>query len=131
MKSEALRNIRTLREAKISLDVAGGRKFKTANSLSKTTAEVERLESLTDPRLLQILEKEKRRVAAYEASVNKSRQRMLRGREKLAMTVNRNRALTELRHELQRARWSGDSPAGSKAEMPAPERNQSQVELRY
>jgi hypothetical protein len=129
MKSETLRNIRTMRQVK-TFDVFRGRRLRTTNSLSKNRDEIEHLESLTDRRLPQVLEKERRRFAAQETSVNKSRQRVLKAREKLAMTVNRNRALTELRHELQRTRWEGDDPVDLKAETPAREPNR-QFELRY
>ena len=130
MKSEALRNVRTMRQVKSTLDVARGQKLRTTNSLSKTRGEVEYLESLTDRQLEQVLEKERRRSAAQEASINKSRQRVLKAREKLAMTINKNRALTELRHELQRARWEGKDPTAPKTDT-APEQNLCQIELRY
>jgi len=118
MKSEALRNIRTMQQVKTSLDVARSQRPRTVNSLSKTSGE-------------KVLEKEKMRFAAQEASINKSRQRLLRTREKLAMTINKNRALTELRHELQQARREGKDPVAPKAEMPASEQNLRQMELRY
>ena len=131
MKSEALRNVRTMRQVKTTLDLARGQKLRTTNSLSKTRGEVEYLESLTDRQLEQVLEKERRRSAAQEAAISKSRQRVLRAREKLAMTVNKNRALTELRRELQQARWEGKDPVAPKVEMPASEQNLRQIELRY
>ena len=132
MKSEALRNIRTTRQVKTSLDVARSQRTRTTNSLSKTSKKIEYLESLTDRRLEQVLGKERIRFAAQEASINKSRQRVLRAREKLAMTVNRNRALTELRRELQRTRWEGNDPAATlEVETPVPEPNLRQVELKY
>lgn len=131
MRSEALRNVRTMREVKTSLDIARGQRPRTTNSLSKTKDEVEYLESLTDRRLEEVLEKERRRFGAQGVSVSKSRQRVLRAREKLAMTVNKNRALTELRRELQQARWEGNDPIAPKAEMPASEQNLRQIELRY
>ena len=130
MESEALRKVRTMRQVKTSLDVARSHSVRTTNSLSKTREEVEHLESLADPRLKQILDKERRRVAAYEASVDKSRQRLLRGREKLAMTINKNRALAELRRELQQARQEGNNPAAPKVET-TPEPDPGQIELRY
>ncbi len=140
MKSEALRTIRTMRQVKSSLDVARNQRPRTTNSLSKTREEIECLESLIDRQLEQILQKERGRFAAQETSIGKSRQRLLRARERLAKTVNKNRALTELKLELQRARWRGDDPI-----MPPPVRhglsqtgeravaNQalSQIELRY
>jgi beta-glucosidase-like glycosyl hydrolase len=136
MLSEALRNIRTMRQVKTSLDVARSQRPRTANSLSKTSKEIEYLESLTDRRLEQVLGKEKRRFAAQEASINKSRQRVLRAREKLAMTVNRNRVLTDLRHELQQRRRAGEessSQASNSGEVKPPvgESSFNEVELRY
>jgi predicted nucleic acid-binding Zn-ribbon protein len=131
MKSEALRNIRTMREVKTSADVARSKKLRTTNSLSKMKEEMEYLESLTDGRLEQVLEKEKRRFAAQEASIKKSRHRLLKAREKLAMTINKNRALTELRRQLQEGRWEGKNPVVPKVGMPALEQNPRQIELRY
>jgi len=127
MESEALRNIRTMRQVRTRLDVARIQKIRRTNSLSKSREEVEHLESLTNRRLGQVLAKERGRFAALDVSVKKSRQRVLRARERLAMTINRNRALTELRQELQGARWEGKDPALSKAEQPG----LHQIELRY
>lgn len=131
MKSEALRNVITMRRVKTSLDVARNQRSRTTNSLSKTRDEAEHLESLTDRRLAQVMEKEKRHFAAQEAAINQSRQRMLRAREKLAMTVNKNRALTELRRKLQQTRWEGDPPAVPEAGTSSPESNLRQIELKY
>lgn len=115
MQSEALRNIRTMRQVKTSLDLARSQKVKTTGSLSKTEEEAARLLSLNDPQARQILAKERKRFATHEAAVDKSRQRLLRAREKLAATVNKNRALTELRHELQQSRLEGRNPITEKA----------------
>jgi predicted nucleic acid-binding Zn-ribbon protein len=131
MESEALRKIRTMRQVKTSLDVARKQKLRTTDSLSKTSEELDHLESLIDRRTKQSLEKESKSFAAQEATVHKSRQRVLRAREKLAATINKNRALTELRHELQRARWEGRDPTPPQAEQPHPEQNLRQMEIRY
>jgi len=117
VESEALRNIRTLRQVKSSLDVARHQRTKTTNRLSKKREEIERLEGLTNGQTLQVLAKEKARSAAYAASVEKSRQKLLKSREKLATLVNRNRALTHLRHELQQARWQNREPDQSVAPL--------------
>ena len=116
MTSEALRNFRTMRQVKTSLDLAKNQRVKTTNSLSRTEEEAAYLLSLTDRRAGQILAKETKRFAAMEASVDKSRGRLLKAREKLAATINKNRALTELRYQLQRARWEkrGDIPLKKK-----------------
>jgi hypothetical protein len=117
MKSEALRNIRTMRQVKTSLDVARSQKLRTTNSLSKTKEEIEYLESLTDSQSRYILARERAHFAAFDASVEKSRQRVIKSREKLAATINKNRALTELRHELQRARWEGKDSTSPRIEQ--------------
>jgi hypothetical protein len=131
VQSEALRNIRTMRQVKTSLDLAKKQRVNTVNSLSKTKEEAVHLLSLTDRRVVQILAKETKRFATLDASIDKSRGRLLKAREKLAITINRNRALNELRRELQKARWNGDEPAPAKAEMPNPRSSLHQVELRY
>jgi predicted nucleic acid-binding Zn-ribbon protein len=131
MISEALRNIRTMRQVKTSLDLAENRRIKTTNSLSKAEEEVAHLKSLSDRQIEQILAKERKRSAATEAAIDKSRQRLLKAREKLAATINKNRALTELRHELQRARWEGrDSVTSKKAPLNEGE-NLRRIELEY
>lgn len=131
MESETLRNIGTMRQVKTSLAIARSQKLKTTNSLSRTKEEIVYLNSVTDPRLEQILAKERKRFAVLEAAIDKSRQHLLQQREKLAMTVNKNRALTELRYELQRARWEGNDPVAPKAEMPASKPRLHRVELSY
>jgi valyl-tRNA synthetase len=118
MPSEALRNIRTMRQIKSGLDLANHMRVKTTNSLSKTEAEVSYLKSLTDGQAGQILAKERKRFATMEITVNKSRQRLLKARDKLAVTINKNRALTELRHELQQARLEGTNPTTENATAP-------------
>ena len=70
-------------------------------------------------------------VAALEEAVDKSRQRLIKAREKLAATINKNRALTELRHELQRWRWEGRDFVLPKKEPPTEGRNLHQMELKY
>jgi predicted nucleic acid-binding Zn-ribbon protein len=131
MPSEALRNIKTMRQVKTGHDLAKNQRVKTTNSLSRTQEEIERLQSLTDRLLEQTLSKENKRFAAMEASVDKSRGRLLKAREKLAATINRNRALTELRYELQRARWEKRDPVPLKKEPPTEDGNLPQMELNY
>lgn len=117
MESESLRNIRTMRQVKTSLEVAGNQRIRTTGSLSKTTQERERLESIgvENSLTLQILAKEKARAAKFEASVERSRQKLLKSREKLAGIINRNRALNNLRHEIQQGRdGKKESPSLSK-----------------
>jgi len=129
MPSETLRNFRTMRQVKTSLDLAKNQRVKTTNSLSRTEEEAAYLLSLTDRRAGQILAKETKRFAAMEASVDKSRGRVLKAREKLAATINKNRALTELRYQLQRARWEKRGPL--KKEPPTEGGNLPRMELNY
>ena len=131
MKSEALRNIKTMGQIRSSLDVTRGQKLRTTNSLSRSKEELEHLELLTDRRLGQVLAKERARFAALDASVKKSRQRLIKSRERLAATINKNRAITDLRHELQRARWEGNDPAPLRTEQSSSQHNLRQMELRY
>lgn len=104
MKSETLRGIRTMRDVKSSVEAAARRKPRTTNSLGKTEEELHRLESVNDVSTGKLLRDERRRFAARQASVERVRKRLLRFRERLAMTVNRNRALMDLRHELRQQR---------------------------
>ncbi len=131
MPSEALRNIRTMRQIKTSLDLAKNQRVKTTSSLSRTEEEAAHLLSLTDRQVEQTLAKERKRFAAMEITVDKSRQRLLRARDKLATTINKNRALTELRHELQQSRLEGRNPIPEKVKVPARKPKLRHVELKY
>ena len=131
MLSEALRNIRTMRQVKTSLDIAKNQRVKTTNSLSRTAEAVAHLQILSDRQIEQILAKERKRSAAMEAAVDKSRRRLIKAREKLATTINKNRARTELRHELQRARWEGRDSVSSKKAPLDEGGNLHRMELRY
>jgi hypothetical protein len=137
MESEALRNIRTMRQVKTSLEVARHQKVKTTNSLFKTVEEIEHLESigLDDSQIPQILARERARTAKFEASVEKSRQKLLKSREKIAGLVNRNRVLTQLRHNIQQERDQGKetplaSPPAVKSEK-IKHGNLRGIELKY
>ena len=119
-----------MRQVKTSLDAAT-RKIRTTNSLSRTTAEQDILETFTDTRLPQVLRQERRRVAAYQASIGKSRERVLRSRAKLATLLNTNRALTRLRHELQSRQWDESIPAPVETKTPPARRGPTPVEIEY
>jgi hypothetical protein len=132
MESEALRKIKTMRYIKTSLDVVRTNKIRRTNSLSKSKEEVNHLESLTDRQLEEILAKERKRIAAFNSSVEKSRQGIIKSRERLAVTINKNRALIELRHQLQRAHWEEkNDPTLPKVEQPNSQRNLHEMKLRY
>jgi len=131
MPSEALRHIKTMRHVKTSLDIARYQKSRTTNSLSRTVEEAAHLLSLDDRKVGQILAKETQRFAAMEASVNRSRERVLKARGKLAVTINRNRALTELRYQLQKARSEGKNTVPLKKEPLTQDRKKTRMELNY
>jgi molecular chaperone GrpE (heat shock protein) len=132
VESDALRNIRTMRQIKTSLDVAREQKVRTTNSLSKTKEETEYLESIKHPQLNKLLTKERKRLAAFDASVENSRRRLLRSRERLASIINKNRTLMKLRHQLQQAHWTNDpdSPL-SKTNLNSRSERFCEVELDY
>lgn len=130
MDSEALRNLKTMRQVRTGPDVARRQKLRTTNSLSKMPEEIDRRQTLDDRSVARVLNKERKRFAALEASYNKSRQRILRSRERLAVTINRSRALTELRHELQQAWWREKNSTAPEAKPVAP-RNLRSMEFRY
>jgi predicted nucleic acid-binding Zn-ribbon protein len=108
-----------MRQIKSSLELVKNRRVRTTNSLSKTDGEISHLKSLTDGQVEQVLAKERKRFAAREAAVDKSRQRLLKARDKLAATINKNRALTELRHQLQQVPIERKSLVPEKALVPA------------
>jgi hypothetical protein len=131
MKSRVLGNIRTMREIKTNADVLGKQKLRTTNSLFKTEEEFEKLEGFENRQLKQVVAKEKARFAALDASVERSRKSMIRARERLALTIKKNQALTETRHELQRERWEKKDPVSPKADSPAEGRGLRRVKLKY
>jgi hypothetical protein len=131
VKSEALRNLRTMRQIQTGLDLARRQRLRTTNSLSKTPEEVEHLESLLNSQAERFFEvRERARFSARVAQVETTRQRVLKAREKLAMTINKNRALTELRSELQRTWWEEDPPQ-SRAPRASDQGRFHETEFRY
>jgi hypothetical protein len=115
VESEALPRTRTMRQIKSSLDVARKQKARTTNSLYSNNRQNQNTDTAEDKGLSRILEKERRRFAAQEKAVNRSRVQLLKYRERLAKNVNRNRALTDLRLELQRTRFDGNNVTQPKA----------------
>ncbi|MBN1191303.1 MAG: hypothetical protein JXA46_16225 [Dehalococcoidales bacterium] len=136
MESEALRNIRTMRHVKTSLEVARRQRIRTTNSLFKSPEEARRLEAtgLNDGITAHILAAERARAAKFDASVARSRGKLLGSREKMARLINRNRALTELRHQIQRER---DNKKSAVSGVPVPDKPKPvyeelhQIELKY
>lgn len=136
MDSEALRKIRTGSQIRPSLDLARGeKKPRTTNSLSKTPEELYYLGSLSlsDGQLKQSLAKGKEQFAKQEAAYNRMRQKMLKYRDRLAVTINRNRALQQQQYQLQQQRGQPgnvDPPQSIKTKI-NPECPFRQVDIRY
>jgi hypothetical protein len=128
MKKESLRGIRTMREVRTSLSALRPGREITTNSLRKENIEDD-ADSPPDARLKQILANEKARAAAFEASVAKSQQNMLKLRDKLAATIKRNEELTRLRKEIQQARWE-NKPASPAVEH-TPKEDYDTTKLKY
>jgi hypothetical protein len=120
MESESLRNIKTMRQVKSSLDVAMKKNVRTTNGLFKHKQVAEPIDPSSDRQIGQILAREKSRFTAYEGSVEKSRQRLLQSRKKLATIIRRNQALTEMKHQLQQSRWQ--KPEVDLPSNPVPEK---------
>jgi hypothetical protein len=78
----------------------------------------------------QLLAKETKHFGAMEASMDRSRGRILKARDKLATTINKNRALNELRLELQRSRLEGKNPTPEKAPIQAEVKAQPKLPTR-
>ena len=129
MESETLRNIKTMRHVKSSLDVAMKKNIRTTNGLFKPKQTAEPNDPSADRQIGQILAREKTRLKTYEASVEKSRQRLLQSRKKLAAIIRRNQALTEMKHQLQQSRWQ--KPETDLPSSPVPKKeNFDQARLR-
>jgi hypothetical protein len=131
MKSEALTNLRTLRQIRSSAEVFSGRSVKTTGSLYRPIEEAEVPDSRVDPRLEVLREKERRRFASREQAVERAREHLLESRRKLSITISRNEALTKLRKELQRARREDfSSPSAGERECSF-EEDVNCLEIRY
>ena len=122
------RTLRSMRNLKSGLDVAKGQKARTTNSLGNEDVPAQP-EASFDRGLAQILTKEQRRAAAFEASVEKSRQRLLKVKDKLATVIRRNQTLMDLRHDIQAAR----SEKGKPPSVPAQKQESEfrEVEFKY
>ncbi len=131
MESEALKNLRTMRHVRTLGDIIHTRSARTTNSLSKTEGETEVPALLNDRWLSHVLQQEERRFSAFEKTITRSQQRMLRSREKLAAAISRNRALMTLRYDMQRARSNGNKTQPSVADAPPSRRSLRQIELNY
>lgn len=115
MKHESLVAIKTFRDFKTGLENRNERKIKTTNSLLRTKKEREILESLVDEKeLSQVIQKDIQRFAQQDLAIKKSQEKILKIRDKLAKTVNKNKQVLELRQKLQKGSWKKDHSSPQK-----------------
>ena len=137
MKGKSPGNIKLQGQARNSTDILGVRDIKTASSLFMTKEERESLGSVMDFRALGLeVRREKDKFARQDAVLEKFQKNYFVAREKLAARINKNRAMMELRHELQERRRRGESPDQERCKPkevkpPTGERSFNEVELRY
>lgn len=108
MSSGASRNARGMRKLRSGLDLARARKPSTLNSTFKSEEEVTCRMAVNPAELARVLAKERRRIAKYKASVERSRERLLAARERLRGIIQRNEALTRLRIAAQSSSYAED-----------------------
>ena len=129
--------IKLMGQTKNSSDITGVRDIRTASSLFMTREERESLASAMDFRALGIdTRREIDKFARQDAAVEKFQKNYYKARERLAATINKNRARIELRQELQQRRRMGEEPdlKGRNAKEAKPSVSQggfTEVELRY
>lgn len=115
MKHESLVAIKTFRDFRTGLENRSERKIKTANSLCRTKKEQKILESLLDDQeLSQAIQKDIQRFAQQDLAIKKSQEKILKIRDKLAKTVNKNKQIIELRQKLQKGSWGKDHSSPQK-----------------
>jgi len=137
MKGTTPGYVKLLGHTKSSLDIPRISDIRTASSLFMTREERESLGSAMDFRALGLAaRREKDKFARQDQTIAKFKETYFKARERLAATINKNRALMELRHELQQRRRVGEeytSQASNSGEVKPPvgESGFNHVELRY
>jgi len=137
MKKKSPGYIKLMANSRNSNDIPRVRDIRTASSLFMTREERESLGSIMDFRALGLeVRREKDKFARQDATVEKFQKNYFVAREKLAAKINKNRAMMELRHELQERRRRGESPDPERcnpkeAKPPIGEGSFNEVELRY
>jgi len=115
MKHESLVAIKTFRDFKTGLENRSERKIRTTNSLCRTKKEQEILEALMDDKeLSQTRQIDIQRFAQQDLAVKKSQEKILKIRDKLAKTINKNKKIIELRQKLQKGSWGKDRSSPQK-----------------
>jgi len=137
MKRKSLGYIKLMAHSRNSADIPRVRDIRTASSLFMTREERESLGSAMDFRALGLVaRREKDKFARQDSVLEKFQKTYFRARERLAATINKNKALMELRHELQQRRRAGESPDPEgcntkEAKPPIGAGSFNEVELRY
>lgn len=115
MKHESLVAIKTFRDFRTGLENRSERKIKTTNSLFRTKKEQKILESLIDDKeLSQAIQKDIQRFTQQDLAIKKSQEKILKIRDKLAKTVNKNKQVLEWRQKLQKGSWKKDHSSPQK-----------------
>jgi len=129
--------IRLMGQTKNSSDMPAVRNIRTASSLFMTREERESLASAMDFRALgREARRERDKFARQDAAIAKFQENYYKARERLAGKINKNRALMEMRHELQQRRRMGEDPDPGgcnteEAKSPIGQGGFNEVELRY
>ena len=129
--------IRLMGQTKNSSDMPAVRNIRTASSMFMIREERESLASAMDFRALgREARRERDKFARQDAALAKFQENYFRARERLAAKINKNRAIMELRHELQQRRRMGEDtdPGGcntKEAKSPIDQGGFNEVELRY
>jgi hypothetical protein len=129
--------IKLMARRRNSTDIPRARDIRTVSSLFMTREERESLGSAMDFRALGLeARREKDKFARQDQTIAKFKVTYFKAREKLAATINKNRAMMELRHELQQRRRAGEEPASQasssgEVKLPVGENSFNHVELRY
>jgi len=115
MKHESLVHIKTFRDFKTGFENRNERKIKTTNSIFRTKKEQKVLESLIDGQgVNQVIQKDIQRFARQDLAIQRSQEKTLKIRHKLAKTVNKNMQIIELRQKLQKGSWKKDHSSPQK-----------------
>jgi len=129
--------IKLLGHSRNSTNIPRARDIRTASSLFMTREERESLGWAMDFRALgREARREKDKFARQDSVLEKFRENYFKARERLAATINKNKAMMELRHELQQRRRAGEEPASQvsnsgEVKLPVGENSFNEVELRY
>jgi len=137
MKNKAPGYIKLLAHSRNSTNIPGVRDIRTASSMFMTREERESLGWAMDFKALRPeARREKDKFARQDAVLEKFRENYFKARERLAATINKNKAMMELRHELQQSRRDGEEPEAQtpnsgEVKLPVGENTFNHVELRY